>query len=172
MYAHTKNVHAKEVDIKCSNCEKSCAEVDESSKHIARKHSLVESIKCKNCGNEFSTRTKLMIHRKLEHPETVATCRNYLEGNCRYEADMCWWNHRASEETKIECFFCDKIFKTKTQVMNHRKKDHSKTVKPCLQFQAKKCQYNDDVCWFKHGNIVENTPKLDFRDAKEKSMNT
>ena len=172
LYTHTKNVHTKELDIKCSNCEKRCAEVEESSKHIERKHSLVQSIKCKNCGNEFSTKNKLMIHRKVEHPETVAACRNNLEGKCRYEADLCWWNHRKGEETKIECFFCDEIFKTKTQVMNHRKKEHLKTVKPCLQFQAKKCQYNDNECWFKHGNIVENTPELGFRDVREKSMNT
>ena len=59
--------------------------------HVLRK--LLEgSLKCKTCGTEFLTKPQLMTHRKLEHPNTVAPCKNYLVGQCDYE--FCWWMHK------------------------------------------------------------------------------
>ena len=44
---------------------------------------------CYQCGNEFDTRHKMMIHRKTVHEGK--TCRDYLKGSCRFTP--CWYPH-------------------------------------------------------------------------------
>ena len=43
-----------------------------------------------------------MNHRKLMHIQTVALCKNKLEGNCNFTADMCWWNHEETQNNHVE----------------------------------------------------------------------
>ena len=44
---------------------------------------------CYQCGDEFETRHKMMIHRKTTHEGKV--CRDFLKGNCRFTP--CWYPH-------------------------------------------------------------------------------
>jgi hypothetical protein len=57
-------------------------------------------MKCRNCGKQFESKPCLMVHRKSEHRNTVAQCRNKLAGHCNFSADDCWWNHK-EEMNKI-----------------------------------------------------------------------
>ena len=172
LYKHSKEIHGMENDNKCTNCEHTCIVTNESGKHVSEKHKENEFIKCKICAKEFNTKSKLMIHRKAEHPNSVASCKNYKEGKCRFEAEFCFWIHREGKEAEIECFFCDKSFNTRDKVMKHRKKEHPKTVKPCQQLKEQKCKFNDEECWFKHGNENENNSNLVFREGKQNLRNT
>ena len=92
----------------------------------------------------------LMIHRKSEHKNIVAMCRNNLVGKCSFSADLCWWSHKEGSEKDIECYFCDDKFESRALVMMHRRKEHSKTVKSCTQFLNSKCTFGEQSCWFSH----------------------
>ena len=164
LYKHSKNVHGKKQNV--TKCEHTCYESD---KHLDQKHSLKENIKCRSCGKEFISKSQLMNHRKSEHPNTVAACRDYLEGKCRFDAEKCWWNHKEGKEAEIECFFCDKKFNTKAKVMVHRKNEHTKMVKQCSHFSENRCPFSDETCWYKHEDKIEN---LVFWEGKKNSRNT
>ena len=176
LYNHKKTMHEnkKEIEcdhcdhignIKCRKCKQAGYKIDELSKHISAPHVMGGNLKCKTCGKEVETKSKLMIHRKREHPNTVAPCKNYLSGQCDFRAESCWWNHREVVKGQIECYFCEKYFDTKSEVMMHRKKEHAKTVKQCSQFESATCKRNEEMCWFKHVN-------LDFQKSMESLRNT
>ena len=46
--------------------------------------------RCFDCGEEFSTKYKVMVHRKSNHK--TGTCRLFLSGNCTY-GDRCVFTH-------------------------------------------------------------------------------
>ena len=152
-------------NINCTNCEQDGYKTDEVGKHTSSHHMMGGSIKCKTCGKEVRTKSELMKHRKSEHPNTVAPCKNYLIGQCDFRAESCWWNHREGVNIEIECYFCEKSFSTKREVMMHRKKEHAKTVKQCTQFEGSACKRSEETCWFKHEN-------MDFQKSMESSKNT
>ena len=113
LYNHKETKHSKEKEnkcdhignIKCRNCEQAVYKMDEVGKHMSY-HVMGESLKCKTCGKEVKTKSELMVHRKREHPNTVAPCKNYLIGRCDFRDESCWWNHREGVNSKIECYFC------------------------------------------------------------------
>ena len=57
-------------------------------KHGSRAQKTEPDIECKHCGEKFNDKWNLMNHRKLMHIQTVALCKNKLEGNCNFTADM------------------------------------------------------------------------------------
>ena len=56
---------------------------------------------CYECGNESTTLSDLMLHRKNKH--TVSNCLKYLSKRCRFNNDSCWFNHpnESSEKTDV-----------------------------------------------------------------------
>ena len=105
----------------------------------------------KTCSEVFSAKWDLMKHRKNEHPETVAPCRNYSEGKCSYTDSMCWWNHnKEKEENTFKCYVCSQIFERRAQLMSHKKKEHNDIVRFCNQFRQNNCKFKDETCWFLH----------------------
>ena len=110
-----------------------------------------EVIYCKHCGEQFAEKWSLMNYRKEKHPDAVAVCQNYLENKCKFSSKECWWNHD-SRRTKSEmcCFNCQRTFKTKSEMMQHRKQEHKSIVKMCSNFQQNSCRWSTSYCWFLH----------------------
>ena len=52
-------------------------------------------------------------------------------------------------ELNIECHYCEEKFKTKKELMIHRKLTHSEKVQFCAHFSEGKCDFKDS-CWFSH----------------------
>ena len=50
----------------------------------------------------------------------------------------------------IPCNICEQKFVIKWNLMNHRKKIHFQTVELCRYFLEDKCDFPDDICWFRH----------------------
>ena len=82
-------------------------------------------------------------------------------GKCGYEAEglydfdaHTWEVH---DEDSVECQFCDKSFKNKVDLMNHKKEVHRENVESCWHYSAGFCPYGDRKCWFNHNkeNSVE-----------------
>ena len=152
---HGWRMKVKEPEYNCLKCDFQGTRQEELDKHIQLKHSSQGMMKCRNCGKEFESKSCLMVHRKTEHRNTVAQCRNKLAGHCYFSGDDCWWNHKEENEQNIECYFCENTFRSRGSVMMHRKKEHSKTVKPCSKYLDSKCIFGEETCWFKHGGKEE-----------------
>ena len=147
----------EEIQYNCFKCDFQGTKEIELKKHISLKHEIEGKavdhsdglIKCRNCGDVFKTKWNLMNHRKSEHLNIVAQCRNYLEGKCVYTDSMCWWKHAeraASSETHIACFICNKNFISKPLMMSHRKRDHADVLRPCNKYLSNECKFQDDSC--------------------------
>ena len=52
----------------------------------------------------------------------------------------------------FKCAFCDKEFPIKTDLMNHRKKEHKLNVKQCMKARSGECNYNMN-CWHTHEEV-------------------
>ena len=168
---------SREKEYNCCECDYQGSKEMELTKHVNLKHSVVGNvannvdvdgmIKCRNCGDLFTTKWNLMNHRKSEHWNTVAFCRNYLQGKCDFADNICWWSHAEkvqSSDDQVHCFVCNKIFKTKPSMMSHRKKEHPDIIRRCLQFQNNECRFQNESCWFKHEQENESVPETVNRE--------
>ena len=147
----------QEREFNCPECFFRGTQLIELNNHINLKHTKgvgnEGNLKCRNCGDDFVSKWNLMNHRKNKHLENVAPCRNHRERRCPYSDDKCWWNHNENQQEQEEhfkCFFCGKTFKSKTELMSHRKREHGQAVKTCFKFTQNDCMFKDESCWFNH----------------------
>ena len=56
-------------------------------------------------------------------------------------------------DEEFHCNFCEKPFTCKKDLMKHSK-ESIKSVKVCSFFIDSKCDFSDDICWFRH-NLEE-----------------
>ena len=49
----------------------------------------------------------------------------------------------------MECHYCSEEFKSKNELMFHRKLNHIEKVQICVNFDDGKCTFGD-TCWFSH----------------------
>ena len=147
-----------EEEFNCQECPFQGTQQSQLNQHIQLKH----RIKCRNCENFFKHKPELMVHRKKEHYETVASCKKGV--NCEF-TDRCWWKHKKMDSKDIECYFCEESFETKDQVMLHRKANHTKVVKSCTKFENGNCSKSEETCWFMHK--TKDTEKKDIKDNTE-----
>ena len=131
-------------------------------------------LKCRNCGEIFSSRSDLMDHRKHMHLSTIAYCQNYTQGTCPFSSKMCWWNHAAQDEIKenheeiFKCYICSENFENKRTMIIHRKMDH--VVRDCYLYLDNKCRYSEDSCWFSHVEKVNEEDKKGNIDESSESV--
>ena len=50
----------------------------------------------------------------------------------------------------IICKICEKEFKEKSKLMQHRKKEHSTSVAPCRKFAENNCPFIEETCFWRH----------------------
>ena len=105
------SVGEKEEQFNCDVCAFQGTTKLQLNKHINLKHSVEgqgteDVLKCKNCGEQFSEKWNLMIHRKIKHLNTVAYCKNKIAGNCPFTSKMCWWKHDDVQNREAESIKC------------------------------------------------------------------
>ena len=54
---------------------------------------------CSFCDKAFHVLPELLKHRKKEHTDLVAPCRNILKGACKFGISKCWFNHENIENS-------------------------------------------------------------------------
>ena len=86
-----------DAEFNCEECDFQGTQLMELNKHINLKHRFEadfgNTIKCRSCGDEFSSKWNLMYHRKNKHSNSIAMCRNKLKDQCNFPDDVCWWSH-------------------------------------------------------------------------------
>ena len=108
--------------------------------------------KCHECSEEFRVKNDMMIHKKNIHPETCMPCEQFAAGKCTREKE-CWYLHKSVNSFQFHtCHTCKEDFRTKSDLMLHKKQVHPETCKPCEQFVNGDCPRNDQ-CWNIHQTI-------------------
>ena len=113
---------------------------------------ITTQFNCNFCSKTYSRKSDIMKHKKQEHEEKVATCWKFVAGDCRFSDKNCWFNHSENnleDLDEIECNWCDKIFMTQPEFLNHRKREHMQYVPKCRNAEIGACTYNE-FCWFIH----------------------
>ena len=116
----------------------------------------IKNFNCYYCDEIFPSKATVMRHTKISHMDKAQHCLNFLEGSCRY-SENCWFLHdddfKKSEPT-FTCKYCDERFKTKTQLMHHKKTNHIEKVVRCTN-ENENCKYGSENCWFLHNKKIE-----------------
>ena len=94
----------------------------------------------------------LMYHKKSTHEDKVYTCWSFLEGNCTFKDDDCWFLHCESEQYTSEwkCSFCESKFICQSELLRHRKNEHRNRVQMCRNEKDGTCIFGSLNCWFIH----------------------
>ena len=87
------------------------------------------------------THSELMDHRRDQHNSGNKMCCYFKEGICFYmdeKKGRCWYLHKSIKSPQntescedFTCSFSDNDFKTKSEVMQHRIKEHEEEVPIC-----------------------------------------
>ena len=117
-----------------------------------------DTLKCDKCHMQFSSKWTLYNHKRDKHGSDQ-DCKFYKQGRCSFPDSECWNRHTQNnvvpkqdhEPGSIKCFICKKMFKTKPQMMLHRKEDHPDRVRQCKN--QPQCGFTK--CWYMH-SLAEN----------------
>ena len=128
------------------------------SKHMNLRHrkeseQINDTFKCEDCNMQFSSKWTFNNHKRDKH-ERKPICKFYNQGDCRFPEKDCWNRHTKSniektqtnEAKAIECYVCKNTFKTKHEMMLHRKNNHQDRVRPCKD--ELNCGFTK--CWYIH----------------------
>ena len=119
-----------------------------------KKESLNDNqYRCNLCDDCFQNKRDLMQHKKIHHNNKVAQCWKFSAGNCEYGDKKCWFNHTIKDTQEIECVWCDKVFRTQSDLYAHRKQHHKQYIQSCKNYKNGACIYGNDKCWFLHENM-------------------
>ena len=77
-----------EMDGKCSFTAKMCWW-----NHEVNKDNQNQNIKCFVCNETFNSKSTMMKHRKRNHPGLVRKCSLFIQNNCKFQNDTCWFIH-------------------------------------------------------------------------------
>ena len=146
--------------MRCNECEYPAEDIYDLGEHMFEFHaeeSCNEKIQCNYCGDNFKTKGALMMHRKDVHAEKVNMCSYFIEGNCNFGTDKCWYSHTKNNQktTTFKCSKCEQVFETRPDFMLHKKKDHSESIPICREALNGTCKFGKINCWYNHENENE-----------------
>ena len=139
----------------CRKCEYEAEDKYDLDAHTWTEHDdeeAEESIVCTFCDKRFTSLEQLMKHKKKKHTDKVSSCWKFVDGNCSFGDEKCWFNHN-SKSNNFKCSICDEHFKTQSDLMKHRKSGHADLIKECKNANA--CPFKKH-CWYKHEEIDNN----------------
>ena len=128
--------------------------------------------KCSVCLQIFSDKSEMMYHLKLMHEEMVLPCKYFIQGTCMFSDDTCWNSHKENQARNItqlsefKCKYCESIFKSKNDLMKHRKKEHLSKTALCRYNSKNECKHGD-LCWFNHET---NTKSIDKNEKTREAL--
>ena len=157
---HDSQDHTNNYD--CDKCDHQVTSEILLNKHMKAKHSSdlkeCKGVGSNKCGKNFQSYNDLMEHRRDEHNSGNKVCRYFKDGTCYFmneEKGGCWYLHTNEKihlnqtQNEFDCKSCNKIFKSKSEVMNHRKEKHEDEVPLCNDIKdGKVCSRRR--CWFSH----------------------
>ena len=55
-------------------------------------------------------------------------------------------------------------------MMKHKKTEHENKVSICIDFSQKKCNLDENVCWFRHPEEYTENEKMDIEEATNEEV--
>ena len=137
--SHMDKIHS-EGEYNCMKCSYQGNTAYTLTKHI----NITHKIYCHTCDKAYDSKWDLMVHRKKEHYDVIKICRYFLKGNCSFGDEKCVYRHDENAKFNLKCHFCEKVFKTKDELMKHRKEYHAKTVPSYRDHKSGYCQRKEN----------------------------
>ena len=102
---------------------------------------------------QFSSKWNCNNHKRAKH-EPKTDCIHYRQGSCKFPDNHCWNRHTQDAaaqhpvkgQTTMECYVCKNKFKSKNEMMHHRKNAHPGKVRQCNN--PDNCDFTK--CWYMH----------------------
>ena len=88
---HKKKQHAENVQLCWNYADGKCEFDDEKCWFLHKSEN--ESFECTSCNKTFKVQAKLLHHRKINHIDSVPSCKKLISGTCKYGSEKCWFNH-------------------------------------------------------------------------------
>ena len=127
-----------EIRFDCNKCDFIGVNEEQLRIHFRFRHNVQESrttdneeFNCQECDFQGSTEVQLRKHFNIKHT---------VKGN--YGG--------------IKCHNCHEEFSEKWSLMQHRKTNHSTTVRTCRNFETGNCVYTAESCWWAHAHGIRN----------------
>ena len=116
---HKKLVHERKVLDECKTCGQLDNKKSQVKEHNSNSQPTLEEVICRICGEQFMEKRNFMLHRKAKHIESVAVCKNSVEGKCVFSSEICFWKHKPDNMNinSFECFICTETFQSKDSMM-------------------------------------------------------
>jgi hypothetical protein len=119
--------------VECEFCRYPAKDLLDLGEHVYQCHgpddeTEEDPIVCYICGWKVDSKGDLMKHRKEKHIQHVRICLYFEKGNCDFDAEDCWYQHKSALPQTIKefkCSLCGDISKTKPDLMKHRKIEHT-----------------------------------------------
>ena len=95
------------------------------------------------------------------------------EYNCDEECDFQGTSQDQLEKHikikhRITCRICDECYKSKSELMVHRKEKHPNFVRMCRNYNEGKCPFADSKCWWNHKQIQSSPQEVKCFVCEEK----
>ena len=154
------------VEISCTECIFLASCEDELNYHMGEEHNkdfisyFETDFPCSVCDRWCKSEKDLNHHMKIYHGKRVKFCSvdckpcDNIIGKDENETGKKDSMDMSVEEQKFKytCNTCKDNFESKNELMMHRKKKHVEKVQVCWNFVSSKCQFVEDLCWFRHCN--------------------
>ena len=100
MLNHRKEKHPEAVAFCRKKKDGKCLFSDEKCwwNHQDRQKYTTEQVECYICNQTFKDKPSMMTHRKIEHRSIKRKCDTFLQNNCPFQSDACWYLHKLEEE--------------------------------------------------------------------------
>ena len=137
--------------------------------HMQEHVDPVIQIKCRKCGDEFSTQDLLEKHTKRCHGDKPPIQYNCNDCPFQGENGLALKKHvqrtkHCPSEYNEKCYTCKKEFTSYWNLMNHRKSDHPSNRR-CKFYLKQACIFDSDTCWYRHEEQLVND--LEHQDKTE-----
>ena len=146
------NIPEQDVEFNCTGCSFQTTEQKHLRKHIELVHTLKRNFNCSRCDYIGITSAELSkhigeIHEANDCKGKTSNLKGFSQSDLR--------THTVREHGSVDiirCRICGDAFMSKGRLMEHRKKEHIKTVAYCKNKIDGTCIYSDLKCWWNHDN--------------------
>ena len=115
-----------------------------------------KSITCTKC--EYIVENKMQLRRHMNTKHSGNYLEKKMESDEEFNCEDCDFQTTSAAHLKkhfdlkhiIKCKICEKEFKDKSNLMKHRKKEHSYSVAPCRKFAQSNCPFIEETCFWRH----------------------
>ena len=145
---HSSHLDEQEKEYNCNDCSFQTTDQRHFRNHFELVHTLKKNFKCSRCEYVGITSSDVSKHIELTHVSKTLDCNicqlktndvNDLRAHMKKEHEM---------QEQFRCRICCETFRTKGNLMEHRKKMHIKTVAFCKNKDD--CLFSDTKCWWIH----------------------